>query len=81
LLLYNFPPDFDQLFQHLAAIPQALAFLEAVKECDGLGWQISDELEATSGSNPAPIGAMLVDGNVGCGIHTYPQESLATPAL
>ena len=44
LLLGGFPPLFDQLQQRLAAITQALAFLELVKKSDGLARQRGDEL-------------------------------------
>src|SRR3954454_2652995 len=45
LLLGGRPPDFDQLFQHLAAVAQAMALLKLIEICDGLARQIGEELK------------------------------------
>ena len=57
-------PFFDELFQHLAAITQALAFLEIVKKGESFARQIGNELKAAVRDLPAPIGAELVGGGL-----------------
>jgi hypothetical protein len=48
------------LFQHLAAVTQALAFLELVKKSESFTGQIGDELKAAFSDKPAPIGTLFV---------------------
>ena len=60
------PPDFDQLFQYLAAITQAMAFLKLIKIGDGFARQIGDELKTAFGGNAAPIRS----ASTGVGIFT-----------
>jgi hypothetical protein len=58
LLLGGGPPFFDELLQHLAAIAQALAFLDLVKKSDRLARQIGDELKAAARDDPTPVGVV-----------------------
>jgi len=60
LLLGGLPPYLDELFQHQAAVAQALAFLELVKKSYGFTRQVSDELKAALRSNSASISAASV---------------------
>ena len=48
------------MLQHLAAITQALAFLNLVKKSDCFTRQIGDELKATAGELPGPTGTVFV---------------------
>ena len=57
LLLGDFPPLFDQLHQHLAAIAQALAFLELVNKGDRLARQPEQDLLLAGGRKAAPVSA------------------------
>jgi hypothetical protein len=69
LLLGDLPPPFDELLQHLAAVAQALAFLEIIKKSDRLARQIGDELKAAFGGKPAPIGAVFVADGILSRLH------------
>jgi hypothetical protein len=62
LLLGGRPPYFNELLQHLAAIPQALAFLELIKKNNCFAGQIGDELKTAFRGKSTAIGAGIVGG-------------------
>jgi hypothetical protein len=78
LLLGDFPPLFDQLHQHLAAVSQAMAFLKLVKKGDLLIRQRDEELVQPRLRETAPIGAVFIaDGILGQG-RKIAEESMKT---
>jgi hypothetical protein len=58
LLLGDLPPYCNELFQHLASIIQAMAFLKLVEKIEIRTRQINDELAAAFLDKSAPIGAL-----------------------
>jgi hypothetical protein len=78
LLLGGFPPPFDQLQKRLAAIPQALAFLEFINEGDHLARQIDDELMPSVGHEPTAISTVSVADGVGVRSHETSATNIAS---
>jgi hypothetical protein len=76
-LLSDLPPLFDELFQRLTAIAQALAFLELINESDRLARQIGDELMPPLGYEPATISTVWISQE----IDVRPHETSASKPL
>src|SRR5215475_13550921 len=78
LLLGDFPPPFDQLHQHLAAIAQPMTFLQLVYKGDCLPRQIDDELMPPLGYEPAPVGAVPIALGIDAGSHRNSAKNIAS---
>ena len=64
-----------QLQQHLAAIAQALAFLELVNKSNRFARQIDDELMPALGDEPSAIRAVSLAQGVGVLLHESLRQS------